>query len=135
RNRHFAHQRLGGLREGGLLACARCLAVAAAAARVPSGDAAAGIAARLDRAPARRVVAQHGSGLRLLRLLVGLGFSHRRLRRMQGGGRSGSRGCFGGLLLLRGLLLGFLALALLLFLELGRLKLRELLLAARLFFS
>ena len=42
---------------------------------------------------------------------------------------------FGGLLLLGRLLLGFLALALLLFLDLGRLKLRKLLLAARLFFS
>jgi hypothetical protein len=50
-NRDFAHQRLGGLGERGLVAAARA-AVAAAAARMPAADAAAGVAWPNDNAPA-----------------------------------------------------------------------------------
>src|SRR6478736_4944347 len=102
----------------------------------------AGVAARLDGAPARRIVAQHGGRLRLLRLLVSLRIARRRLGRVQRGRwcrrrrRHGGRGGrFSRLLLLGRLLLGLASFAILLFLDLGGLQLGELLLAARLLLS
>src|SRR5207302_1819679 len=79
------------------------------------------------RATARRVVAQHRGGLRLLLFLdLGVGRGLGRVQRSGRPRRRGARRCSRGF---GRLLLGFLALALLLFAQLVRLELAELLLA------
>jgi hypothetical protein len=125
-HRDLADQGLRRRSKGGRLVGR--LAAMAPAARVPAAYPAACIAAGLDLAPAHRVVAQDGGGLRLLRLLVDLAVA-RRLRRVQRRGRRGAARRLGRLLL------GLLALAVLPFLHLGGLQVGELLLAPLLLLS
>src|SRR5436853_127768 len=106
----------------------------AVSARKDSGSS--DIAARLDGAPARRVIAQHGGRLGLLRLLVELRIGGRlgRVQRGRRGRRTGARRRSGRGRLGR-LLLGLLALAFLLLAQLRGLQLGELLLTARFFLA
>ena len=103
--------------------------------RMPAADAAAGVAARLDRAPARGVVAQDRGRLCLLRLLVGLGVAGAGLGACSVVAGAAGRGAAAAPRPPLAFCSASLALALLLFAQLGRLQLGELLLAPRLFLA